>query len=100
MPANATITAEGGNVTLSGGSLAVNFLNGKVAEVTESSVTVSCGDGFDVTYSNLNEVLVAKNDLVSQYQVLGKYDQNAMVSLLQDGQKITGVTADGYTLSW
>ncbi|MBR2029274.1 MAG: hypothetical protein IJ999_00010 [Clostridia bacterium] len=100
LPANATIKTEGGNVTLSGGSLAVSFLKGKVSDVTESSVTVSCSDGFDVIYSNLNEVLVAKNDLVSQYQVLGKYTENAVVNLVQNGQPITNVSANGYTLSW
>ncbi len=100
LPANATVTVEGGNVTLTGGSLAVNFLGGKVAEVTENSVTVSCSDGFDVIYSNLNEVLVAKDDVVSQYQVLGKYKDSAVVNLVQDGQPITNVSANGYTLSW
>jgi len=100
LPANANVTTEGGKVTLTGGSLAVNFLSGKVADVTESSVTVSCSDGFDVIYSNLNEVLVAKNDIVSQYQVLGKYTENAVVNLVQNGQPITNVSANGYTLSW
>ena len=94
------VKVEGGNVTLTGGSLAVNFLGGKVAEVTENSVTVSCSDGFDVIYSNLNEVLVAKDDVVSQYQVLGKYKDSAVVNLVQDGQPITNVSANGYTLSW
>ena len=100
LPANATVKTEGGNVTLTGGSLAVSFLSGKVADVTENSVTVSCSNGFDVIYSNLNEVLVAKNDIVSQYQVLGKYTENAVVNLVQNGQPITNVSANGYTLSW
>ena len=100
LPANATVQVSGDEVTLTGGSIAVNFVQGKVTDVTESSVTVCNNDGFGVVYSNLSEVMVAKDDVVGQYHVLGKYDQNAMVSLLQDGQKITGVTADGYTLSW
>lgn len=100
LPANATVTVDGGDVTLTGGTLAVNFLGGKVAEVTENSVTVSCNDGFDMIYSNLNEVLVAKDDVVSQYQVLGKYTDSAVVNLVQDGQPITNVSANGYTLSW
>lgn len=100
LPANATVTVDGGDVTLTGGTLAVNFLGGKVAEVTENSVTVSCNDGFDMIYSNLNEVLVVKDDVVSQYQVLGKYTDSAVVNLVQDGQPITNVSANGYTLSW
>ena len=100
LPANATVTVDGGDVTLTGGTLAVNFLGGKVAEVTENSVTVSCNDGFDMIYSNLNDVLVAKDDVVSQYQVLGKYTDSAVVNLVQDGQPITNVSANGYTLSW
>lgn len=100
LPANATVTVDGGDVTLTGGTLAVNFLGGKVAEVTENSVTVSCNDGFDMIYSNLNEVLVAKDDVVSQYQVLGKYTDSAVVNFVQDGQPITNVSANGYTLSW
>ena len=100
LPANATVAVQDGNVTLTGGTIAVNFLSGRVTDVTDTSVTVSCDDGFGVIYSNLSQVLVAKDDVVSQYHVLGKYDDNAVVSLLQDGQKITGVSADGYTLSW
>ena len=100
LPANATISVDGGNVTLTGGTLAVNFLGGKVSNVTENSVTVSCNDGFDVIYSNLNEVLVGKDDVVSQYQVLGKYTESAVVNLVQNGQPITNVSANGYVLSW
>ena len=100
LPANATVSVDGGNVTLTGGTLAVNFLSGKVSNVTENSVTVSCNDGFDVIYSNLNEVLVGKDDVVSQYQVLGKYTESAVVNLVQNGQPITNVSANGYVLSW
>ncbi|MBR2371461.1 MAG: hypothetical protein IKA90_01160 [Clostridia bacterium] len=100
LPANATVSVDGGNVTLTGGTLAVNFLGGKVSNVTENSVTVSCNDGFDVIYSNLNEVLVGKDDVVSQYQVLGKYTESAVVNLVQNGQPITNVSANGYVLSW
>ena len=100
LPANATVEVTGSDVTLTGGSLAVNFVKGTVSNVTESSVTVFADNGLQLVYSNLSEVLVAKDDVVSQYHVLGKYDQSAVVSLLQDGQKITGMTADGYTLSW
>ena len=100
LPANATVSVDGGNVTLTGGTLAVNFLGGKVSNVTENSVTVSCNDGFDVIYSNINEVLVGKDDVVSQYQVLGKYTESAVVNLVQNGQPITNVSANGYVLSW
>ena len=100
LPANATVQVTSGDVTLSGGTIAVNFVQGKIKDVTESSVTVFADNGLELVYSNLSEVLVTKDDVVSQYQVLGRYDDSAVVSLLQDGQKITGVTADGYTLSW
>lgn len=100
LPANANVSAQDGKVTLTGGTLALNFLGGNVADATESSVTISCGNGFDVIYSNLNEVLVEKGQAVSQYQVLGKYSNSAVVSLVQDGQPITNVSANGYTLSW
>ena len=100
LPANANLTINGDDVTLTGGTLAVNLLNGKIKDVTETSVTVFADNGIELVYSNLSEVLVAKDDVVSQYHVLGKYDDSAVVSLLQDGQKITGITADGYTLSW
>ena len=32
--------------------------------------------------------------------LLGKYGDSAVVNLIVDGQKVTGVTADGYTVSW
>ena len=44
--------------------------------------------------------MVARGDKVTQYQVLGKYGDSAVVNLIVDGQKVTGVTADGYTVSW
>ena len=100
LPANATVSVQDGNILLSGGSLAVNLFDGKVTDVTESSVTVCADDGLGVVYSNLSQVYVQKGDVVSDFFVLGKYDQSATVNLLQDGQKITSVSADGYTLSW
>ena len=100
LPANATVTVQDGNVLLRGGSLAVNLFEGKVTDVTESSVTVCANDGLGVVYSNLSQVFVQKDDVVSDFFVLGKYDESATVNLLQDGQKITSVSADGYTLSW
>ena len=100
LPANATVSVQDGNILLSGGSLAVNLFDGKVTDVTESSVTVCADDGLGVVYSNLSRVYVQKGDVVSDFFVLGKYDQSATVNLLQDGQKITSVSADGYTLSW
>ena len=100
MPSNAEVTIVDGDIMLSGGSLAVNFKEGKVTDVTETSVTVSVGDKFDIVYSNLSEVLVEIGDSVAQYHVLGKYEDSAMVNLIVNGQKLTGVSADGYTLKW
>lgn len=100
LPANATVSVKDGNVLLSGGSLVVNLFDGKVTDVTESSVTVCAEDGLGVVYSNLSQIYVQKGDVVSDFFVLGKYDESATVNLLQDGQKITSVSADGYTLSW
>ena len=100
MPSNAQVAITDGDITLSGGSLAVNFKEGKVTDVTESGVTVSVGDKFDIVYSNLSEVLVNVGDNVAQYHVLGKYGDSAVVNLIVNGQKLTGVSADGFTLKW
>ncbi len=100
MPSNAEVAITDGDITLSGGSLAVNLKAGTVTDVTETGVTVSVGDKFDIVYSNLSEVLVNVGDSVAQYHVLGKYDDSAIVNLIVDGQKLTGVSADGFTLKW
>lgn len=100
LPSNADVAVSNGDITLTGGSLAVNLKDGKVKETTETSVTVNVGENFDIVYSNLSEVMVASGDTVTQYQVLGKYGDSAVVNLIIDGQKVTGVTADGYTVSW
>ena len=100
MPSNAEVTVTNGDIMLSGGTLAINFKEGTVTDVTETSVTVSVGDKFDIVYSNLSEVLVELGYSVAQYHVLGKYEDNAMVNLIVNGQKLTGVYADGFTLKW
>ena len=97
---NAAISVVDGDVMLTGGSIAVNFLQGTVTDVTDTSVTVSTNDGMDIVYSNLNEVLVSKDDVLSPYHAVGRYDQNAVINIVQDGKKVTDVMAEGYTLSW
>ena len=100
LPSNADVAVSGGDITLTGGTLAVSLKDGTVKDATETSVTVNVGENFDIVYSNLSEVMVARGDKVTQYQVLGKYGDSAVVNLIVDGQKVTGVTADGYTVSW
>lgn len=100
LPSNATVTVENGNITLSGGTLALNLQNGKVKDVSETSVTVSVSDNFDIVYSNLSEVLVNAGDEISKYHVVGKYGENAVINFIVDGNKVIDVTADGYTVTW
>ena len=100
LPSNADVAVSGGDITLTGGTLAVSLKDGTVKDATETSVTVNVGENLDIVYSNLSEVMVARGDKVTQYQVLGKYGDSAVVNLIVDGQKVTGVTADGYTVSW
>lgn len=100
IPSNADVSVSDGDIVLTGGSLAVNFQKGTVKEITDTSVVVSVSDNFDIVYSNLSEVMVKAGDAVEQYGVLGKYGENAVVNLIIGGQKVTGVSADGYTIKW
>lgn len=100
LPSNSAVTVEDGNLVFTGGTLVTSLIDGVVTDIAESAVTVTAENGLETVFSGLSEIMVNVGDNLSQYQVVGKYDEACSVGLLVDGGKVSGIYADGYTLKW
>ena len=100
IPANANLVdVADGVATFDGGRATVSFTDGKVVDVTETSVTVAIDDNTTITYGNLTEVLVAVGDTVSVNSLLGRYDGTFTASVAVSGQ-VKDVVGSETQLAW
>lgn len=89
-----------GDIILTGGSVAINMKTGTVGTVTENSVSVDIGDNTVFVYSQLTEIFVESGQTLSEFDVVGRYEEMAVVSIYINGQKVTDVTNDGRKIIW
>ena len=100
IPANANLVdVEDGVATFDGGKATVSFTDGKVVDVTETSVTVAIDENTSITYGNLTEVLVSVGDTVSVNSLLARYHGTVTASIAVSGQ-IKDVVGRETQLAW
>ncbi|MCH5151470.1 MAG: hypothetical protein J1F65_02285 [Clostridiales bacterium] len=100
IPANANLLdVADGVATFDGGRVTVSFTDGKVVNVTETTVTVAVDDDTTITYGNLTEVFVAIGDTVSVNTLLGRYDGTFTATVAVSGQ-IKDVVGSESQLAW
>ena len=100
IPANANLVDVADGVAIfDGGRATVSFTDGKVVDVTETTVTVAVDDSTTITYGNLTEVLVSVGDTVSVNSLLGRYDGTFTASVAVSGQ-VKDVVGSETQLAW
>lgn len=102
LPCNVNLVevSSDGVATFNGGRAVMSFTDGKVAEVTENSVTVAMDDDTCIVYQNLSEVYVNVNDVISANALLGKYDGNFTATISVSGQTVKEVIGSESQLTW
>lgn len=94
LPSNVTLkdVSEEGVATFNGGRAVMSFTAGKVAEVTENSVTVAIDENTNITYQGLSEVYAKLDDTVSANALIGKYDGEftATISVAGETKQVVG----------
>ena len=101
IPCNVQLkTVEGGVATFGGGKVALCFADGIVTDVTENEVVVKLDEQTSVKYQKLTKVFVNVGDEVKANALLGKYDADFTVSVLNDGSVVTEVVGSSVELTW
>ncbi len=79
----------------------MSFTDGKVTAATENSVTVAIDENTSITYSNLTDVYVAVDDVVTTNSLLGKYEKNFTATILNgNGEAVKDVVGSDKQLTW
>lgn len=89
-----------GVMTFNGGRAALSLTAGKVASVTEDSVTVALDENTSIVYSGLTTIYVKAADEIAADTLLGKYDGQFTASILQQGQVVKQVVGSETQLTW
>ena len=101
IPANVNLVdVVDGVATFSGGKATLSFTEGKVTDITETSVTIAMDDSTCITYDNLTNVYVAVGDTVSVNTLLGKYDGTFTATLTVSGEIVKDVIGSEKQLTW
>lgn len=101
IPCNVQLkTVEGGVATFGGGKVALCFADGIVTDVTENEVVVKLDEQTAVKYQKLTKVFVKVGDEVKANALLGKYDADFTVSVLNGGSVVTEVVGSSVELTW
>ncbi len=100
IPCNATVVdCAQGTLTLSGGRVALSFVEGVVQGITENSVVVQLDENTSITYTNLTEIFVSEGQQIKANQLVGRYDGTFCATVTVDGQ-IANVVATQNNVSW
>ena len=101
IPANVNLVdVVDGVATFDGGRATLSFTEGKVTDVTDTSVVVAIDETTNITYDNLTYVYVAVGDTVSVNTLLGKYDGTFTATLTVSGQTVKDVVGSESQLTW
>jgi len=91
---------SGGDIVISGGSLAITFTDGVVKNVTDTSVTIEYSDDTQIVYSSLKDIQVVSGQVLSCYDIIGYYDEMCIVNIFHNGKKVENVVEIDRTVIW
>ena len=101
IPANVNLVdVNDGVATFDGGRATLSFTDGKVIDVTETSVVVAIDETTCITYDNLTSIFVEVGETVSVNTVLGKYEGTFTATLSVSGQTVKDVIGSETQLTW
>lgn len=101
IPCNVNLVeVTNGVATFDGGRTALAFADGKVTEVTDTSVTVQIDEQTSIMYTELTTVYVVLGQNVSSNELIGKYDGSFCASISDNGQTVKDVVASEDFIVW
>lgn len=94
------VSVDSGVVTFDGGSIVVSFTAGTVTTVGDGTVSVALDDSTTIVYGNISECYVVVGSELEYCDVIGKYDDTATVSIINDDITVTNLVGSDYILQW
>ncbi len=94
------VDVNNGVMTFNGGRVATSLTDGKVTNVSETSITVAMDEKTSIVYSDLTSVMVKIGDEVAANCLLGKYDSQYTATITQDGEVVKQVVGSETQLTW
>lgn len=101
VPYNVTVSnVENGVITFGGGQALVSFTDGKVTAVDETTVSVALSDDVVIVYGGCTETFVKVGDIVSAYDLLARYKDNATATIVVNGETVVNVVGSENSIKW
>ena len=101
VPCNMQIdSVNEGVIVLSGGRALTSLTSGTVIQNDENGLAVQVDDNLVVYYNGLVESFVSVGDIVSNNQLLGKYNGTVSASVTYNGQLVVDVVASQSAIQW
>lgn len=89
-----------GVIVLSGGKALTSLTSGTVVQNDENGLAVQVDDHLVVVYNGVTESFVSVGDVVSNNQLLGRYNGTVSASVTFDGQLVVDVVASPSAIKW
>jgi hypothetical protein len=101
VPCNMQVdSVSNGVVVLSGGKALTSLTNGTVVSNDANGLAVQVDDNLVVVYTGLTQCFVSVGDVVSNNQLLGKYEGSVSASAIYNGQPVVDVVASPSAIKW
>ena len=101
VPCNMQIdSVNEGVIVLSGGRALTSLTSGTVIQNDENGLAVQVDDNLVVYYNGLVESFVSVGDIVSNNQLLGRYNGTVSASVTYNGQLVVDVVASQSAIQW
>ena len=101
VPCNMQVdSVQDGVIVLSGGKALTSLSDGTVIDYVDGVLTVAVDDNVVLVYNGLVNCFVSAGDVVSNSQLLGRYDGSVSASLVHDGQVVQDVVASPNAIKW
>lgn len=89
-----------GVIVLSGGKALTSLTSGTVIQNDVNGLAVQVDDNLVVVYNGVTQSFVSVGDVVSNNQLLGKYNCTVSASVTYNGQLVVDVVASPSTIKW
>ena len=101
VPCNMQVdSVNDGVIVLSGGKALTSLTTGTVLQYAENTLSIQVDDNVVVVYNGVVDCFVSAGDVVSNNQLLGKYDGSVSASVVYNGQVVVNVVASPSVIKW
>ena len=101
VPCNMQVdSVNDGVIVLSGGKVLTSLTAGTVLQYVEDTLTIQVDDNVVVVYDGVVDCYVSAGDVVSNNQLLGKYNGSVSATVVYNGQVVVDVVASPSIIKW